>query len=50
MAWDWERLKEQQRGRSPMPPQMDDYVKKMRELKLPGGTPIIIFIVMIFSN
>jgi len=47
MAWDWERLKEQQRGKSPVPPQMDDYVRKIRELKLPGGTPIIIFLVII---
>ena len=46
MAWDWEKLKERQRGKSPVT-QMDDYVQKIKELKLPGGTPVIIFLVII---
>ena len=47
MAWDWEKLKEQQRQHSggPIPPQMDDLVKRFRGFKLPGG-PIFILILI----
>ena len=46
MNWDWEKLKEQQRMKSPRPPQVDDYVKKIKEFKLPGGTPIILLLIV----
>ncbi|MDY6790139.1 MAG: FtsH protease activity modulator HflK [Thermodesulfobacteriota bacterium] len=48
MAWDWEKLKEQQRqtGGGGVPPQMDEFVKKFKKVKLPGG-PIIALIVII---
>jgi membrane protease subunit HflK len=46
MNWDWEKLKEQQRMKSPRPPQVDDYVKKIKEIKLPGGTPIILLLIV----
>ena len=38
MAWDWEKLQEEQkkRGGGPVPPQMDDIVKKIRKFKLIG--------------
>jgi len=49
MAWDWEKLKEQQQSQSGMPPQMDDFVKKFKGFKLPGklpGGPIIILVLI----
>lgn len=51
MAWDWEKLKDQQRqtGGGP-PPQMDDLINKFKQVKMPGkipGGPIIIILVII---
>jgi membrane protease subunit HflK len=48
MNWDWEKLKEQQRGKSPIPPQMDEFVKKLKSFKLPGGSLLILIIVALF--
>ena len=50
MAWDWEKLKEQQRqtGGGGVPPQVDEIIKKFKGLKLPGGPLIIIIIVILF--
>ena len=31
MNWDWEKLKDQQRAKAPMPPQMDEFVKKTKD-------------------
>jgi len=45
MSWDWEKLKEQQQKRGDVPPQMDDFVKKMDKIKLPGG-PIWIVVII----
>lgn len=48
MAWDWEKLQEEQqkRGGGPIPPQMDELVKRMKSFKLPGG-PIIIMLIIL---
>jgi len=50
MAWDWEKLKEQQRptGGGGVPPQVDEIIKKFKGIKLPGGPIIIIIIVILF--
>jgi len=50
MAWDWEKLKDQQRqtGGGGVPPQMDDIIKKFKGFKLPGGPIIIIIIIILF--
>ena len=50
MAWDWEKLKQQQRhtGGDGVPPQMDDIIKKFKGFKLPGGPIIIIIIIILF--
>lgn len=47
MNWDWEKLKGQQRGKGPVPPQMDEFIEKFRKLKLPGGPLIILIIVLL---
>ena len=51
MSWDWEKLKKQQQsGGGGVPPQLDDFLEKMKGLKLPGGigiTPIIILVILI---
>jgi len=49
MAWDWEKLKDQQRqpGGGGVPPQMDEILKKFKSFKLPGGPIIIIIIIII---
>jgi membrane protease subunit HflK len=50
MAWDWEKLKEQQRqsGGGGIPPQMDEIINKFKKFKLPGGPIIIIIIIILF--
>jgi len=50
MAWDWEKLKEQQRqtGGGGIPPQVDEIIKKFKGFKLPGGPIIIIIIIILF--
>lgn len=47
MAWDWEKLKEQQkRQQGENPPQFDEIMARVRQFKLPGG-PIIIILLLI---
>ena len=51
MSWDWEKLKEQQQGKSGgggIPPQMDQLFKKFKELKIPGGPLIILVFILLF--
>jgi membrane protease subunit HflK len=50
MAWDWEKLKDQQRqtGGGGIPPQVDEIIKKFKGFKLPGGPIIIIIIIILF--
>ncbi len=51
MSWDWEKLQQQnkqhrqdQRG---VPPQMDDFINKMKGLKFSGGPVLIIVILLV---
>ncbi len=48
MNWDWEKLKQQQEGRSNVPPQMDELVKKFKKFKLPGGPILILILIALF--
>ncbi len=53
MSWDWEKLKklQQKKGGWGVPPQMDKYVKKFKEFKLPGlPLLVLIFIILFFST
>lgn len=45
MNWDWDKLKSQQSGGG-MPPQMDEFVKQVKKVKLPGG-PILVIAVIV---
>jgi membrane protease subunit HflK len=45
MAWDWEKLNQQQQQKGGIPPQMDDLVKQFKKFKLPGG-PIVILVII----
>lgn len=45
MNWDWDKLKEQQQHRTGVPPQMDEFVDKIKSIKLPGG-PIFIALIV----
>lgn len=48
MAWDWEKLNQQQRQqRGGPPPQMDEILKQFKNLKIPGGTIAIIVLVIL---
>ena len=42
MNWDWEKLKEQQQKKSGVPPQMDEFFDKMKNVKFPGGFVIVV--------
>ncbi|HHP7235904.1 MAG TPA: FtsH protease activity modulator HflK [Desulfobacterales bacterium] len=49
MSWDWEKLKEQQQkmgGGKNVPPQMDELLKKFKNFKLPGGSLLILLLVI----
>jgi len=48
MNWDWEKLKEQQKTKAPMPPQMDEFIQKLKKLKLPGGPLLILILLALF--
>ena len=45
MSWDWEKLKQQQ-GKGGVPPQMDEFIDKIRKFKFPGG-PVIVILILI---
>jgi membrane protease subunit HflK len=44
MAWDWEKLKQQQQGKGGVPPQMDEIFDKIKKFKFPGGPFIVIIL------
>lgn len=47
MAWDWEKLNQQQRQqKGGPPPQMDEILKQFKNLKIPGGTIAIVSLVI----
>jgi membrane protease subunit HflK len=46
MTWDWEKLKQQQQGKGPVPPQMDEFFEKIRKIKFPGG-PLFIIVILL---
>jgi membrane protease subunit HflK len=48
MAWDWEKLNQQQQQKGGLPPQMDDLVKQFRKMKLPGGPLLLLLIVLLY--
>jgi len=55
MNWDWDKLKQRQQkksgGGSGIPPQVDKYINKFKEFKLPGvPLLILIFIILFFST
>ena len=53
MAWDWEKLNQHQKRSGP-PPQMDDILKQLKTIKLPGGTiligAIIVLAAVVYSS
>jgi modulator of FtsH protease HflK len=48
MSWDWEKLKQQQRGQGGVPPQMDEFVERIKKVKFPGG-PLFIVVILIVA-
>jgi membrane protease subunit HflK len=50
MAWDWDKLQQQKRGKSDRPPpQVDDVLEKLKEMKGKfGGSWIVIVIIILF--
>ncbi|MDP2645635.1 MAG: FtsH protease activity modulator HflK [Desulfobacterales bacterium] len=48
MTWDWEKLKNQQQQRSGgLPPQMDDLIRKVKNIKLPGKPYFIVILIVL---
>jgi membrane protease subunit HflK len=48
MSWDWEKLKQQQHGKGGGPPQMDEFVEKIKKFKFPGG-PLFIAVILLVA-
>jgi membrane protease subunit HflK len=46
MNWDWDKLKSQQVGSGGGPPQLDEFLNKLKTMKIPGG-PLVIIIVIV---
>jgi membrane protease subunit HflK len=47
MAWDWEKLNQQQKQhRGGPPPQVDEIIKQFKNLKIPGGTIAILILLI----
>ncbi len=49
MSWDWEKLKQQQQSRGPTPPQMDEVVKNLKNIKIPGGPIVFVLLVVVLG-
>ena len=47
MSWDWEKLKEQQQGQRPATPQMEDVLRNIKKIKIPGGPLIFLLLLVI---
>ncbi len=47
MTWDWEKLKQQQQGKGGVPPQMDEFVERIKKVKFPGGPLFIVIIILV---
>jgi membrane protease subunit HflK len=47
MSWDWEKLKQQQQGRSGVPPQIDEIVDKFKKFKFPGGSFLLVICIIL---
>jgi membrane protease subunit HflK len=45
MSWDWEKLK--QHGKGGVPPQMDEFVEKIKKVKFPGGPLFLVGILLV---
>ena len=49
MSWDWEKLKEQQQKMGGgVPPNVDEFVQKLKNIKFPGG-PILIVVLLVLA-
>lgn len=47
MSWDWEKLKNQQQyKRGEIPPQMEDFFKRLQNMKFPGGPLLVGLLVL----
>ena len=49
MTWDWEKLKDQQQGRRPAPPQVDEVLKNIKKIKLPGGPLVFLLLFVVLG-
>lgn len=49
MTWDWEKLKEQQQGRRPAPPQVDEVLKNIKKIKIPGGPIVFVLLLVVLG-
>jgi modulator of FtsH protease HflK len=47
MSWDWEKLKQQQQGKGGVPPQMDEFVEKIKKIKFPGGPLFLVLVLLV---
>ncbi|MDO9567527.1 MAG: FtsH protease activity modulator HflK [Candidatus Desulfaltia sp.] len=50
MNWDWDKLKQQQQnvGGGGLPPNVEEFIKKIKGFKLPGGPIIILILIALF--
>jgi membrane protease subunit HflK len=50
MSWDWEKLKEQQQKMGGgVPPNVDEFVQKLKNIKFPGGPLLIVALLVVVA-
>jgi modulator of FtsH protease HflK len=47
MNWDWEKLKDQQQQKGGVPPQVDEFFEKMKNIKFPGGFALVAVVAIV---
>lgn len=48
MPWDWEKLKQQQRGGSGVPPHLEEIVQKFKQLNRSGAWIVVLLVVLVY--
>ncbi|MFZ0133477.1 MAG: FtsH protease activity modulator HflK [Desulfobacterales bacterium] len=51
MSWDWEKLKDQQHkmGGGGVPPNVDEFVQRVKNIKFPGGPLLIVLLLVLVA-
>lgn len=49
MNWDWDKLKAQHDQKAPRPPQVDEFFNKIKQVKFPGGSLVVVIVIVLLA-